>query len=87
MTAPTPVPAAQPASSGSTSSTTSKSSSTNPAMDMATTIRSLADLKKKSPKVYNAMMQGIGMNICQNMEHEQKAIDQIWEHMRQETDS
>jgi hypothetical protein len=34
---------------------------------ISTTISSLQDLQNKSPQVYNAMMQGISMNICNDM--------------------
>lgn len=42
-----------------------------------TTISSLADLKKKSPKVYNMMMMGIATNICKEMEHHQDELKKL----------
>lgn len=40
-------------------------------------ISSLADLKKKAPKVYNMMMQSIGMGICREMEHHQARLKKL----------
>lgn len=37
----------------------------------------LASLKEKAPKVYDAMMQGIAMNICQKMKRDQDKIKEI----------
>jgi len=42
-----------------------------------TTIGSLADLRQKSPKVYNAMMQGVAMNICNEMKHHEDEREKI----------
>lgn len=43
----------------------------------SSTIKSLADLKKKSPKVYNMMMLGIATSICQEMEHRQAELKKL----------
>lgn len=40
----------------------------------ATKFKSLADLRRKSPKLYNMMMQGIAMSICKAMERGQDRI-------------
>lgn len=50
------------------------------AFNGSTTIKSLDDLKKQAPKVYNSMMQGIAMTICNEMKEHQ---DQLKELMRQ----
>lgn len=42
-----------------------------------TTISSLSDLREKAPKIYNAMLQGIAMNICQHMKHMEDQRKQI----------
>lgn len=42
-----------------------------------TTISSLAELKKKAPKVYEAMMQGIAMNMVNKMRRDQEHLKQI----------
>lgn len=40
----------------------------------STKIASLNDLKEKAPKVWNMMMQGIGMTMCKQMEKGQARI-------------
>lgn len=48
------------------------------------TYSSLSDLQQQAPEVYQAMMQGIAMNICNDMEQEQAHLQQIQEEFRQE---
>lgn len=50
----------------------------------ATKISSLEDLKKKAPKVWKAMMMGIGMSICKDMEKGQARIKELNRKARQE---
>lgn len=45
--------------------------------DSKTTISSLDDLKHKAPKIYNAMIEGIAMNICNQMQHAQDRLKTI----------
>lgn len=40
-------------------------------------VSSMADLKEKAPDVYDAMLQGIGMNICREMQDHQKRLHKI----------
>ncbi len=48
-----------------------------------TRIGSLAELKEKSPKVYDAMMQGIATTICNRMkDHEERRQKIIKEYER-----
>jgi hypothetical protein len=49
----------------------------SPDVDSNTVITSLDDLRQKAPKVYNAMMQGIAMQICNQMEHAQQRLKQM----------
>lgn len=42
-----------------------------------TQINSLADLREKAPKVYNAMMQGIAMNVTNDMKHHQEELKKL----------
>lgn len=42
-----------------------------------TTISSLEDLKKKSPKLYQQMMMGIGMSICREMQRHQDDLKKL----------
>lgn len=48
----------------------------------STRFNSMADLKEKAPKVYNAMMQGIAQNICRDMEQAQARLKKIMEEGR-----
>lgn len=43
----------------------------------STKIDSLSALRTKAPKVYNAMMQGIAMNICNDMKHHQDRLKKL----------
>ncbi|CCB85665.1 MULTISPECIES: hypothetical protein [Parachlamydia] len=71
-------PVASTSSSTSTSSTTSTTATgTTGNYTSTTSINSLADLKKKAPKVYNAMMQGIAMNICNEMKAHQDRLKKM----------
>lgn len=47
----------------------------------ATRINSMADLKRKAPKLYNSMMQGIAMNICNEMQRHQSRLKSLWKEM------
>lgn len=40
-------------------------------------VSNLNDLKEKAPDVYHAMMQGIGMKICNEMQKHQKRFRDI----------
>jgi hypothetical protein len=42
-----------------------------------TGIRSLSDLREQSPALYNMMMQGIAMNICNEMQKQQARLKQM----------
>ncbi|MEI8125558.1 MAG: hypothetical protein WCG42_07390 [Parachlamydiaceae bacterium] len=42
-----------------------------------TTIKSLADLKKKAPAVYKQMMMGIAMDICNDMQASQERLKEL----------
>lgn len=53
------------------------------AADMnATSVSSVADLKEQAPKVYNAMMQGIAMDICNSMKKHQDHLKQMMDEAR-----
>lgn len=54
---------ADPSTAGQVVSTHSKQQYT-----AATKINSIEDLKTKAPKLYNAMLQGIAMTICRDMQ-------------------
>jgi hypothetical protein len=52
-------------------------------VDMGTTISSLAELKSKAPEVWFAMMQGIAMNVCQDIERQQDHLKKAMKRMRE----
>lgn len=43
----------------------------------STFVSSLSELKEKSPKVYNAMMEGIAMKICNSMRDHQARLKKL----------
>ncbi len=43
----------------------------------STKIGSMEDLKKKAPKLYQKMMEGIAMNICNDMKHHQDHLKEL----------
>ncbi|KAF3361724.1 hypothetical protein PHSC3_001723 [Chlamydiales bacterium STE3] len=43
----------------------------------STTVATLAQLKEKAPQVYNAMMEGLAMNIVSKMRSDQAHLKQI----------
>lgn len=66
----------------STTTTTTSTGSSSPSTGgeswgTNTTISSLEDLRKKAPKVYEAMIQGIGMNMVNKMRSDQEHLKQI----------
>lgn len=78
------------ASAAATSSTqnagaTGTASTSSEAL-ISSTIGSMADLQAQSPEVYNAMMQGIAMNICNEMAREQAHLKQIQDEFRRESE-
>lgn len=56
------------------------------AVDSSTTISSMADLKEKAPKVYNAMMQGIATQIITQMQDASNRLKEMMRKARQEAD-
>lgn len=62
----TPTPAV---STGPTNSTQASLSSGS--------VSSLGELQAQAPEVYNAMMQSIAMQICQQMQQQQQDLDNI----------
>lgn len=51
----------------------------------STTIKSMADLKHKAPKVYNFMMLSIAQNICIQMQRDQDRLKDMWRELRENT--
>jgi hypothetical protein len=48
-----------------------------PGYDSSTTISSLEDLKKKAPKVWKAMLEGIAIQITNDMQRSQERIKEL----------
>ncbi len=96
MTSPNPVPpvpanpAALPANqpSATDATTAAAAASTNSAAGYTseTTISSLADLKRKAPKVYKFMMQSLCQNICIQINADNDRLVQAWKNIRNETE-
>jgi hypothetical protein len=63
-----------PTTAGAVASSNSGGSSP---LSSSTTVNSMNDLKKKAPQLYNAMMQGIALQICNQMQEEQAQLEQL----------
>lgn len=73
-----PAPSAPPSAANPTTAGAVASSNASQAeLSSTSTISSLADLKRKAPQVYNMMMQGIAMNICNDMQNHQDHLKQM----------
>lgn len=75
-TAPTAPNAANPLTAGAIASTQGSGASSS------TTINSMADLKKKAPELYQKMLEGIAMGICNSMKDHQERLKKL---MREST--
>ena len=45
-------------------------------------LSSMNQLKAENPKLYNLMMEGIAMNICNKMKRDQDHLKTLWRKMR-----
>lgn len=61
----------------------SPSNSSQADISTTTTINSMADLKKKAPKVYNAMLEGIAMGIVNQMSDAQARLKKMMDDAQQ----
>lgn len=85
MSSPSPQVGAT-SSAATTSATGAQAAATaaaNPSIASGT-VSSMADLKEQAPEVYKAMMQGIAMNICRDMEHHQARLHKLHEEFRRQ---
>ncbi len=48
-------------------------------LNNSSVITSMGDLKSKSPKIYKAILEGIGTNICNKMKQDQDKLKEIRE--------
>ena len=49
----------------------------------ATVVKSMAEVREKAPKVYNAMLQGIAQSICSRMKRSQDRLAAMMRKARQ----
>lgn len=65
---------------------TNTSNTTKQAQLLASSMEfsSLSDLKAKSPKLYNFMMQSIAQNICIQIKRQQEKLAKQWKEMRRD---
>ncbi|MGK5594125.1 MAG: hypothetical protein ACSNEK_02050 [Parachlamydiaceae bacterium] len=73
----TPSTAETPSSPTSTSSTTGSSGSGDSGYSSNTTVGSISELQQKAPQVYQAMMEGLAMNIVGKMRDDQARLKKI----------
>lgn len=67
--------AAAPASPTAANASGPSNSSSN--VKISDTVSSLADLQQKAPQVYNMMLQGIAMNIVNEMQQQQQELKEL----------
>ena len=79
------VASAQNAASTATQNTANQTAAQ--ASILSGTISSLGDLKQQAPEVYKAMMQGIAMNICNQMQQQEADREKLEEEFRRENES
>ena len=72
-----PPTAVTPSSANASTAGAVASANAPASLTSASTISSMDDLKKKAPKLYNTMLQGIAMSICQDMEHHQDRLKKL----------
>lgn len=74
----TPVQAAtQTAKTGPDNVTAGNIAQSQGSLTTSTTISSLDQLKKKAPKLYKQMLEGIAMNICRDMKDHQERLKKL----------
>lgn len=85
-----PTGATQPAASTTAATTTAAATTANATATtaaMSGTVSTMADLQQQSPEVYNAMMQGIAMIICGDMQNDEADLEKMEEEFREEDES
>lgn len=81
------VPSTAPVAAGGSAPATgagNTAAAANQASIASGNISSMADLQQQAPDVYQAMMQGIAMNICQAMQQDQEDLQKMQEEFRRE---
>lgn len=72
-----PVTDAQAAAGTASTPQTGAPTGTAGEFNASTTVQSLQDLKEKAPTLYRAMMEGIAMNIVNDMKDHQEKLKQM----------
>lgn len=72
-----PTAAAQPSSANPTTAGAAAQSNAPTSYTSSTKISSLEDLKKKAPKVYDAMLKGICMGVIRDMREHQEHLKEM----------
>lgn len=80
--APAPPPSAPSSSNAATAGNIAQSAGLGTSSE-SNTVSTMSDIKRKSPKLYQAMMQGIAMNICNTMRDSQDRLKEMWRKARQ----
>lgn len=74
-----------PASTGAGTPTgNANAAAMSSSLESSGTVSNMADLKEQAPEVYKAMMQGVAMNICREMQHHQARLKEIMRKARQD---
>lgn len=66
-----------PATAQTSSTTSGGAPAGGESWGMNTSISTLEELRKKAPKVYEAMLQGIGMNMVNKMRRDQQHLKEM----------
>lgn len=87
MTTPNSSSAVTPAASGKSEGTTqAAAAATSPNADiMTTTVSNIGDLQSKAPQVWHAMLLGIAISMCGQMQRKQEEIDKIIRESQQQS--
>ena len=80
---PPPVPAATAAAVPAAPVSTGPTNSTQATVSSGS-VSSLGELQAQAPQVYNAMMESIAMEICQQMQQQQADLDKIIQEYNEE---
>lgn len=74
-----PVPPATP--TGAAAAATTGTGASSAQMASASSFNTMEDLRKKDPKLYNAMMQGAAMTIINESKHNADRFKERWQEM------
>jgi hypothetical protein len=76
--------AVQAAQGSDPSAASSPSAAGKPTASSSTKLSSVGDLQKQAPEVYKAMLEGIAINICNEMKDHQDRIKKMMQEGRQQ---